>query len=298
MEGTDRMEIINGLDFQLQNSSVSLGKFDGVHRGHRFLLQEIQKNKSYIPTVFTFAMNTEIPKLYTQEEKNRVLEEIGIQREVVFPFNETTKHMSPEEFVEEILVKKMDAKHICVGKDFHFGKDRGGDIHTLERFQKKYGYELVTVPKLYDDGQVISSTRVRALMDQGNMRKVNELLERPFFVQGTVCHGEALGRTIGFPTANLLAPKGKKLPPFGVYATKVHCGTKVYAGVTNVGNKPTVGSFATGIETCILDFEKDIYGKEIQVEFYEFIRPEMKFATLDDLKAQIAKDKSKAQRIG
>ena len=242
-------------------------------------------------------MNTEIPKLYTQEEKNRVLEEIGIQREVVFPFNETTKHMSPEEFVEEILVKKMDAKHICVGKDFHFGKDRGGDIHTLERFQKKYGYELVTVPKLYDDGQVISSTRVRALMDQGNMRKVNELLERPFFVQGTVCHGEALGRTIGFPTANLLAPKGKKLPPFGVYATKVHCGTKVYAGVTNVGNKPTVGSFATGIETCILDFEKDIYGKEIQVEFYEFIRPEMKFATLDDLKAQIAKDKSKAQRI-
>ena len=280
MEGTDRMEIINGLDFQLQNSSVSLGKFDGVHRGHRFLLQEIQENKSYIPTVFTFAMNTEIPKLYTQEEKNRVLEEIGIQ-----------------EFVEEILVKKMDAKHICVGKDFHFGKDRGGDIHTLERFQKKYGYELVTVPKLYDDGQVISSTRVRALMDQGNMRKVNELLERPFFVQGTVCHGEALGRTIGFPTANLLAPKGKKLPPFGVYATKVHCGTKVYAGVTNVGNKPTVGSFATGIETCILDFEKDIYGKEIQVEFYEFIRPEMKFATLDDLKAQIAKDKSKAQRI-
>ena len=296
MEGTDRMEIINGLDFQLQNSSVSLGKFDGVHRGHRFLLHEIQKNKSYIPTVFTFAMNTEIPKLYTQEEKNRVLE-IGIQREVVFPFNETTKHMSPEEFVEEILVKKMDAKHICVGKDFHFGKDRGGDIHTLERFQKKYGYELVTVPKLYDDGQVISSTRVRALMDQGNMRKVNELLERPFFVQGTVCHGEALGRTIGFPTANLLAPKGKKLPPFGVYATKVHCGTKVYAGVTNVGNKPTVGSFATGIETCILDFEKDIYGKEIQVEFYEFIRPEMKFATLDDLKAQIAKDKRKAQRI-
>ena len=138
MEGTDRMEIINGLDFQLQNSSVSLGKFDGVHRGHRFLLQEIQKNKSYIPTVFTFAMNAEIPKLYTQEEKNRVLEEIGIQREVVFPFNETTKHMSPEEFVEEILVKKMDAKHICVGKDFHFGKDRGGDIHTVERFQKKY----------------------------------------------------------------------------------------------------------------------------------------------------------------
>lgn len=179
----------------------------------------------------------------------------------------------------------MDAKHICVGKDFHFGKDRGGDIHTLERFQKKYGYELVTVPKLYDDGQVISSTRVRALIDQGNMRKVNELLERPFFVQGTVCHGEALGRTIGFPTANLLAPKGKKLPPFGVYATKVHCGKKVYAGVTNVGNKPTVGSFATGIETCILDFEKDIYGKEIQVEFYEFIRPEMKFATLDDLKS-------------
>lgn len=131
------MEIINGLDFQLQNSSVSLGKFDGVHRGHRFLLQEIQKNKSYIPTVFTFAMNTEIPKLYTQEEKNRVLEEIGIQREVVFPFNETTKHMSPEEFVEEILVKKMDSKAYLRRKGFSFWKRPWRRYSYIRTFPKK-----------------------------------------------------------------------------------------------------------------------------------------------------------------
>lgn len=291
------MEIINGLDFALKNSSVSLGKFDGLHKGHRFLLEEIKKKNAYAPTVFTFEMNPKTPKIYTQEEKNTILEEIGIAREIIFPFNEQTKFMSPEEFIREILVKKMDVKHICVGKDFHFGRNREGDIYTLEKFQKKFGYELITVPKLLDEDEEISSTRIRRLMDQGELRKVNQLLGRRYFIQGNVCHGEALGRTIGLPTANLVAPLGKKLLPFGVYATTVKLGSEKYAGVTNIGKKPTVGEFATGVETCILDFEDDIYGEKIQVNFHEFLRPEIKFDSIDALKAQIEKDKGRARQF-
>lgn len=296
-EKRTEMEIINGLDFTLKNSSVSLGKFDGIHKGHRFLLEEIKKKDAYAPTVFTFEMNKKNPKIYTQEEKNVILEEIGIAREIIFPFNEQTKVMSPEDFIKEILVKKMDVKHICVGKDFHFGRNREGDVHTLERFAKEFGYELMIVPKLSDEEEVISSTRIRKLMDQGNLRKVNQLLGRRYFIQGNVCHGEALGRTIGLPTANLVAPTDKKILPFGVYATTVKLGQTKYRGVTNIGKKPTVGEFATGVETSILDFEDDIYGEKIQVNFHEFLRPEIKFDSIDALKTQIEKDKESARKF-
>lgn len=289
------MKIITGLDFRLKNSSVSLGKFDGIHRGHRFLLQEVMRQEKLVPTAFTFEGSKEVPKIYTQQEKDWILEDMGIQQEVIFPFNEETKKMSPEEFIASILVERMDVKHICVGKDFHFGRNREGDIHTLEKFQEKYGYSLTTVSKLTDADGIISSTRIRGLMEQGKLSKVNELLGAPYFVMGTVLHGNALGRTMNMPTANILPQEDKKLLPFGVYATTVKVGKKLYNGVTNVGRKPTIGEYAAGVETYLMDFEEDIYGKNIQVFFHEFIRTEKKFETIEALQRQIEKDKETAK---
>lgn len=291
------MKIITGLDFKLKNSSVSLGKFDGIHRGHRFLLQEVIGQKQFVPTAFTFESNQGISKIYTQEEKNWILQNMGIKQEVIFPFHEETKKMSPEEFVTQILVERMDVKHICVGTDFHFGRNREGDIHTLKHFQEKYGYSLRAVPKLTDKDDIISSTLIRSLMDQGELSRVNELLGAPYFVMGRVLHGNELGRTMDMPTANILPAKDKKLLPYGVYATMVKIGDKLYQGVTNIGKKPTIGEYAAGIETYIKDFHEDIYGETIQVFFYQFIRPERKFQNVEALRRQMEKDKETAYGV-
>lgn len=291
------MEIIKGLNFRLKESSISLGKFDGVHQGHRFLLNKVLQQKQYIPTVFTFEMNPSISKIYTQEEKNRVLEQMGIKREIIFPFNEETKRMSPEEFIEEILVKRMDVRHICVGKDFRFGRNREGDVRTLEHFKDKYRYQLDIIPKLTAGDEIISSTLIRRLMEKGELSRVNELLGAPYFILGEVLHGNALGRTLQMPTANLLPDGEKKLLPNGVYATTVRVREKQYFGVTNIGKKPTVGEYAVGVETYIMDFHEEIYGESIQVFFHDFIRGERKFDSLEALHRQIEKDKNTAERL-
>ncbi len=291
------MKKITGLDFAIQNSSVSLGKFDGIHMGHRALLSEITEQKKLTPTVFTFAMEEETPKIYTQREKDLILEGLGIEREVIFPFHQETKNMTPEEFIDMVLVRRMDAKHICVGADFRFGKNRKGDVATLERYRERYGYTLEIVDKLKYENEIISSTRIRRLMEQGELATVNRLLGSPYFVAGTVQHGEQLGRTMHMPTANLVPAAGKILLPFGVYATTVSLEGKTYYGVTNIGAKPTVGNFKAGIETYIMDFQGEIYGKEIIIVFHEFLRKEQKFNDIGALKRQMEADKERAYRI-
>jgi riboflavin kinase/FMN adenylyltransferase len=291
------MEIIKGLDFWMKESSVSLGKFDGIHQGHRSLLKNVLQQEKLIPTVFTFESNPAVSKIYTQEEKNWILDQMGIKREIIFPFNEETKHMAPEEFIDEILIKRMDVRHICVGTDFRFGRNREGDIHTLERFQDKYHYRLSIIPKLTLKNEIISSTLIRNLMDQGNLPRVNELLGAPYFVMGEVLHGNALGRTMNMPTANILPDGEKKLLPYGVYATIIQVRDKQYFGVTNVGKKPTIGEYAVGVETFIMDFQENIYGETIQVFFHDFIREERKFDGIEALHQQIEKDKETARRL-
>lgn len=291
------MKVITGLDFAIKNSSVSLGKFDGIHLGHRFLLSRIMNQKEYIPTVFTFEMNADSPKIYTQKEKDFILEELGVAREVIFPFHEKTRNMTPEEFIKEVLVRRMDAKHICVGEDFRFGKDRQGDVHTLQMYQKEYGYQLEIIKKLTYDNEIISSTRVRELMDEGDIATVNRLLGKPYFIAGKVVHGNELGRTMEMPTANIIPESGKKLLPFGVYATTVLVDGKEYFGVTNIGRKPTIGEFSAGVETNIMDFEGNLYDREIKVVFYEFLRPEKKFDNTEQLRKQMENDREKAYQV-
>lgn len=285
------MKIITGRDFRLRNSSVSLGKFDGIHLGHRFLLSKVLKQQEYVPTVFTFQMGPEGERVYVQQEKDRIMEELGIEREIVFPFDRETRNLSAEDFVREVLIGRLDARHVCVGEDFGFGKNREGNVDTLRYFQKEYNYQLEIVPKLTHEDSVISSTRVRKHLNRGEMEQANFLLGQPYFLMGRVAHGKALGRTLKMPTANLVPPVGKLLPPFGVYATVVSVGGRKYRGVTNIGRKPTVGKFSTGVETFIMDFDQDIYGKEIQVTFYQFLRREKKFPDVEALTAQINRDK-------
>ena len=219
------------------------------------------------------------------------------EREVLFPFREETKSMTPEAFIQEILVERMDAKLICVGEDFRFGCGRRGNVEMLDEYASKYGYELCVFPKICEDGEVISSTRIRRELAEGKIETANRLLGDPYFVSGEVVHGNALGRTIGMPTANLVPGSQKLLPVYGVYASRVEVDGKIYAGVTNVGVKPTVGASQANVETTLLHFDGDLYGKQMKVYFLYFLRPEQRFESLDALKAQMAYDKKRAEEL-
>lgn len=288
------MKTIYGLDFERNKSSVTIGKFDGIHKGHRALIDNIRKKEQWESTVLTFQMPKFRSVIYTQEEKNEILERMGVKRQIVLPFDDTIKNMSAKTFISEILVQRLQAKYICVGNDFCFGKNRLGNVDTLWKYQDKYGYVLQTVDKLKDDNEVISSTRVRSLLLRGEIEKANALLCDAYFIAGNVVHGNALGRTITFPTANLVLPSKKEILPFGVYATTVECCGKIYYGITNVGQKPTIGKNSTGVETHILDFEKDIYGEKIKVNFHHYLRKECKFTGLEQLQKQIRQDRQAA----
>lgn len=296
------MDILRGTDFKIKNSAVSLGKFDGIHKGHRLLLQEILQEEALVPTVFTFDIARIVAKkddnfrsqIYDQREKSILLQATGVEREILFPFHEGTRQMLPQDFIKQILHEAMDAKLVCVGEDFRFGKDRSGDVGMLQQYAHQYGYRVKVIPKLREDGDIISSTRIRTLLQQGQLSAANRLLGEAFFFYGEVIHGNALGRTMQMPTANLQPEPEKVLPPAGVYATRVTVRGKEYSAVTNLGYKPTVGSAQVGVESCLLNFDQDIYGEEICVRFYQYLRPEQKFDSLDALRCQMKQDKCQA----
>lgn len=295
------MEILRGIDIKIENSAVSLGKFDGIHLGHRLLLNEILKHSEFVPTVFTFDIDDNASQpgklIYSGREKLVLLEDIGIKRTVLFPFNNETKSMKPEDFIEKVLVEKMDARFICIGTDFRFGKDRRGNAGMLKAYSSKYGYETKIFNKLLSEDGIISSTLIREKIETGDIQCANKLLGRTYFIEGTVVHGNALGRRLDMPTANIFPKKEKVLLPSGVYASTLVFGKKRYNSVTNIGRKPTVGSDRTVVETCILDFQKNIYGQNIIVEFHEFLRPEKKFPDIEQLKNQMERDKKHAAEV-
>lgn len=296
------MEILRGTSFNRNNSAVSLGKFDGIHKGHRLLLREIIQADALVPTVFTFAA-AERPgaqaehyrsQIYDEQEKSLLLQSLGIKSEILFPFHEGTRQMLPQDFIRDIIHNAMDARLVCVGEDFRFGKDRTGDIQMLQQFADRYGYRVKIFPKLQEDGEIISSTKIRSLLQTGELSRANCLLGEPFFFYGEVVHGNELGRTLRMPTANLVPAPEKVLPPKGVYAATAMVQGKEYPAVTNLGYKPTVGSGQVGVESYLIDFNQDIYGEKIRVRLHQFLRPEQKFDSLDALCRQMAKDKQQA----
>lgn len=298
------MEYIKGSAFRLDSTSVTLGKFDGIHLGHRKLIEEVKKSEGLKSVLFTFDLNPlnlfsekEIKLIYTNEERKNLLLHSGLDFLIDYPFSKEMADMKPEIFIEEVIFKKLGAKKIIVGTDFRFGKDREGDIQLLEKRKKDYGYELLAIDKLMKDGMEISSTYARKLLKNGEIIFVNELLGRPYHILETVIHGRNLGHTIGMPTINQKPDKTKLLPPFGVYASITEIEGKKYKGITNIGVKPTIGESFTGVETWLFDFNKDVYGKTAKVCLYDFIRAEMKFSNLEELKNQVNLDVIKVKEV-
>ena len=287
------------LDFQIpEECVVSLGKFDGLHLGHKYLLQELEKGKEkgYKCVIFTFDIppkafdKTEYKVLITNQEKEAIFEAAGIDYVVECPFTEEFKHLSPEEFLQWIK-HRINMKQIVSGTDFRFGRNRSGSYEDLQKFADKYDYEAIVVDKMQYKNEDISSTRIRNLVAEGNMEEANYLLGYDYFVTATVTHGNALGREIGFPTANQIPPQEKLLPPNGVYASKAEVDGVTYYGVSNIGCKPTIqGEYPVGVETFIFDFDEKIYDKEIKVSLLKFVRPERKFGSVQELTEQLKID--------
>jgi len=287
-------------DFKFQNTLVSLGKFDGMHKGHRKLIERLksEKQSDQLTVVFTFDVppkkiisGSSTKCILTKTEKKYVHESLNIDVLIEYPFNSETASMSPEEFVKEILVDKLGVKKIVVGNDFKFGKNRSGDISVLIDLGRVYGFSVIALEKEKYGLKDISSTIIKKEIENGNIKKANEMLGYPFMVIGEVVYGARIGNTIGFPTINIIPSPEKILPIDGVYHTKVSFDNKEYKGITNVGYKPTVtNEKIRGIETFIFDFSGDLYGKNVIVQFEKFIREEKKFSSLEALKNQIKKD--------
>lgn len=286
-------------------TAVAIGKFDGIHLGHQKLLQNIlqQKKQGLKSTIFTFNptpaeffSGKKQKELMTREEKQEYFGEMGIDYLIEFPMNTRTAATSPEDFVKIILGEKMHTRYITAGTDLSYG-DRGlGGVELLQQLSGELGYQVEIVDKLCMNGREISSTYVREAVLQGDMELTALLLGRPYSVRGTVVHGNALGRTIDTPTANLIPSGEKLLPPNGVYVSETLYEGNKYQGMTNIGCKPTIGEREIyGVETHLFDVELDLYDKEIEVFLYKHTRPERKFSGLEELTGQLSHDKEECK---
>ncbi len=295
------MKIITNInDLQLNNTAIAIGKFDGIHKGHRLLVEELLnfKAKGYLATIFTFSKTpNEIIRhsyeksILTKEEKYMYYENMGIDVIVEYPTSAELLGMNKEEFLSKILVGKLGIKAIVCGNDFKFGHNRMGDTVYLEQMSKKYGYTSIIIDKLKDHNSDISSTRIRSLIAKGQIEEVNRLLGYSYNIIGQVVHGNEIGRTINFPTANIIPNPNKLLPPNGVYFTKVNIDGTEYDGITNIGKKPTVSNTDTiSVETNILNYNGNLYGKILCIEFFHYHREEKRFVDIDELKKQISMD--------
>lgn len=292
--------IAGNTDFNIKNSAVTLGKFDGIHRGHQMLINKVLslKEQGYTSVMFSFLYHpnnlfsdNEVKLIYTEEEKKNRLSKSGLDVLISYPFTNETKSIEPEDFIKEILVERLNAKVIVVGNDFKFGHKRRGNVMMLKAMEEIYGFKVISLEKKTWNNTVISSSVIRNELQRGNMEAVNAMLGQPYYIYGKVLHGRKFGRTIGMPTVNLLPPENKLLPPRGVYTSRTIIDGISYPGMTNIGYKPTVGKEENlGIETYIYDFDKDLYGKEIAVELLTYERPEIKFDNIDDLKRRMDED--------
>ena len=301
------MEYITDIEnLRLENTAVTLGKFDGNHIGHQLLFEQTAalKEQGLKSVVLTFASQPKsvtganIRTIQTNIERRSGEEIPGIDYLIEWPFDLKLMSTGPEEFVKTVLEERLGARAVVCGTDFRFGKDRAGDVNTLKELGRKYGFEVHVFEKVTYKGEEVSSTRIRAAISEGNIPDANAMLGHPFSVISTVVHGKHQGSAMGFPTINFEAPDEKILPPNGVYATKTVIDGREFLSITNVGNRPTFedGNLRT-VETNIFGFSEDVYGKSAEVRFYAFIRPERKFDAWEDLKREIDRNKEEVKRF-
>ncbi|MDD6194262.1 MAG: bifunctional riboflavin kinase/FAD synthetase [Lachnospiraceae bacterium] len=297
------MKILTSLDYTIaEPTAVTVGKFDGIHKGHDILTRHLlrQEERGLQSLVVTFDVSPRLrlqkdmeKQLITNDERKNLLEKQGISYLAECSF-EDIMPLEPEAFIE-LLVQRYHMKYLVCGTDFHFGKKGRGDVKLLERLSADMGFELEVVEKLKAGEREISSTYVREEIAKGNVAKGNELLGYEYFIWGTVVHGNHLGTKIGIPTINLIPPEDKLLPKNGVYITRVEIDHRIYHGVTNVGVKPTIhGERQVGVETHILDFDQDIYERQVCITFLKHLRDEICFSSVDELKKQMQQDKKAA----
>ena len=278
---------------------IALGFFDGVHRGHGALLERVVRRAeelNAVPAAFTFdvhpasmILGQKIPQLSTPEDRGGLMERIYSIRDVEVGRFEEMMRLPWQDFVRHYLKEELGVIHVVAGHDFHFGYRGEGNPKRLQKLCRELGMGCDIVEKVELDGITVSSTYIRTLVAQGEMERAMEFLGHPHVLSGEVVHGKALGRTIGFPTANLLLPDGVITPAYGVYASRVYLPDgRVFMAVTNVGTRPTVDDGdAVTVEPWILDFEGDLYGQTIRVEFYKRLRGEEKFSSLAELTAAV-----------
>lgn len=282
-------------------TAVAAGLFDGVHLGHRAVIEKAasiaRENTDISAAVFTFDTATVTSKgdglgcILNREDKLSVLERFGAEYVYSPDFTEFREY-SAERFVKEVLCERLKAKYVVCGTDFRFGKGASGDTKTLEMLGSEFGISVITVPPVSEEnGRKISSTHIRELISDGHIVEANRLLGYDYFFRLPVISGNHIGRTIDFPTINQRLESERTLPKFGVYASRAEIDGKVYSGVTNIGVKPTVSDSGDVLaETYIIGFEGDLYGENVKLSLIDFIRPEVKFSGIDELKAQIKKD--------
>lgn len=306
------MRVFRDIDHlpKLSNAVVTIGTFDGVHLGHQKIIAQLKAQAVVIDgetVIVTFyphprkVVHKEQKPLYllnTLSEKLHLLEHYGVDNVIVVPFNDRFASQTAEQYVEDFLIGKLHPKVIIIGYDHKFGKDRLGDYKTLERYGEKEGFSVVEIPERLLNEVTISSTRIRAAIREGDIAQTNAYLGHPYRFSGAVVRGNQLGRTIGFPTANIsITDHEKLLPANGVYAVRVleREGT-VHKGMLNIGFRPTIDGKVLTTEVHIFDFDKDIYGEHLEIQLISRLRDEQKFDGLDALTAQLKKDESDAIR--
>jgi len=289
----------------LENTIVTIGTFDGVHLGHQKIIKrlvELKEKQGGEIVLFTFDPHPrkilfpeqkDLKLITTTDEKCAVLKQFGVDHVLVFPFTKEFSQMQAQDYISNIIVKGLKTKTLVIGYDHRFGSNREGNIETLKQLSEIYNFNVEEIPAQEINQLNVSSTRIRKAIDEGDIKTANEFLGYRFFISGTVVKGKQLGRTIGYPTANIfIEDKDKLTPKIGVYAVNVEVKGNTHKGMLNIGTNPTTDLDNTiKIEVNIFDFDKDIYGEKIKVEFVKRIRNEEKFANLDELKQALANDK-------
>lgn len=293
------------------NTVLTVGTFDGVHRGHRALIETVvekARKRNARSVVVTFDPHPReiinpgksgIQMLTTLKERSELLEDIGVDVLLVIPFDRDFSLLTSEEFVRDVIYKRVGVSEFVIGYDHQFGRDREGTIETIEKLGKELGFDSYVVSKQEMGDVTISSTLIRkTLSEDGNVKQAAEYLNRRYLLNGIVTHGDQRGKPIGFPTANLKPEhENKVIPKNGVYAVRVRVEGEWYGGMMNIGVRPTFEGQERTLEVHIFSFDEEIYGQTIQVRFIDRIRNEMKFDGIEELKDQLAKDKKKTLEL-
>lgn len=292
------LEYIKSIEIK-RDTVVTMGNFDGLHLGHMQLIKKavlIGNRENLESIAFTydihplsFLYSKSVHLLMSNQDKENILISRGIDRVLHVPFDEQLRNMTSEEFCDVILIDKLRVKHLVMGADAKFGKEKQ-DIYTIKQYCENRGIKVHIIPLLIMDDKRISSSHIRKLVEHGDIETANRYLGRLFSVEGIVVHGKKLGRKIGYPTANINVDSDKAVPAKGVYETEVDVDGNIFIGATNVGNNPTVNDKTLRVESYLVGFEGDLYGKTIKIRFIRRLRDEIKFDSVDKLVEQMSKD--------